>query len=326
MSKKTLAIVSIGFLFVMLSPLAITQTTPAVPAQTSNNPAPGRGGRGGRSGGGTNSFAEPSLIRYVPARDIKDRRVDMFMSDWHESMPRAIHGSLVARDILTKGDKLAPAERGAILERKNFLTRATLAAHASTTRDRLVAQQELFYIVGGTGTITAGGTMAELHKDVAVAMPANLEFLMKNDGDQPLTMYILNVPVPENYKGADKMLAVEERQAPFRAPAGNDPYIVKGASGHWAHVVRELFAGHRDGYVVGGALTVELLPMTIGEPHPHGLMQEEIWLSLEGTSLAWMSAELRLQRPGMAFMIRPDTQSTHSSVNFGDTIVKFLWL
>ena len=52
---------------------------------------------------------------------------------------------------------------------------------------------------------------------------------------------------------------------------------------------------------------------------------EEVWTAIEGTSLAWMGTELRLQRPGMAFMLRPDGLMLHSNVNYGDSQIKFLF-
>jgi mannose-6-phosphate isomerase-like protein (cupin superfamily) len=200
-----------------------------------------------------------------------------------------------------------------------------LAAHASTTPSHLDGQQEVFYIIGGAGTLTAGGAMAELHKDVAALVPANLDFVMMNTGDQPLTMYVINEPTYAGFHPNDKMLVIDERTAHVRTPAGKDPYIVPGASGHWGHVVRELFAP-RDGLAtLSSVLTVELGPLSLGEPHPHRLGAEEVWTALEGNSLAWMAAQVRLQRPGMAYIIRPDGVSTHSNINFGDSTIKFLY-
>ena len=65
--------------------------------------------------------------------------------------------------------------------------------------------------------------------------------------------------------------------------------------------------------------------MTLGEPHTHEPGHEEIWAAIEGTSLAMLGAQLRVQRPGMAFMLRPDDTMLHSNINYGDTPVKFLW-
>ena len=315
MSKATVGIVTVGFLLGILPSRATAQTPPATPVQTGNDPA---------YGGGHNSYPGPSLIVYS-SRDTEDRRIDLYMADWHESMPRSIHGSLVVRDLLTKGDYFSPPQRGAILPAENFLAYGSLAPHASTVPARLDGQQEVFYVVGGTGKLAAGGATADLHKDVAVLIPANLEFVMTNGGDQLLTMYVINEPTFAGFKPNDKMLAIDERVAHVRTPVGKDPYIVPGASGHWAHVVRELFAP-RDGLAtLSNVLTVELPPLSLGEPHPHRLGMEEVWTALEGNSLAWMASQVRMQRPGMAYMIRPDGVSTHSNINFGDTTIKLLY-
>ena len=53
---------------------------------------------------GGNSFEGPGAVRYQPSRDTLDRRIDMFIGDWRDSMPRHAYGSLVLRDILTRGD------------------------------------------------------------------------------------------------------------------------------------------------------------------------------------------------------------------------------
>jgi mannose-6-phosphate isomerase-like protein (cupin superfamily) len=330
MSKLTPAITAIGLLLLAASPLAFAQTAPA-PARTGN------------ATNGINSYPSPSAIRYAPARDPEDRRIDFFISDWHESMPRHIHGSLVVRDILTRNDNFAPPFRGAILQYANSTSYATLAPHASTIPSKLTGQQEIFYLISGVGKITAAGETAEVRKDVAAFVPANLEFVMQNTGDQALRMYIINEPTPAEFKPRDRMMVVDERSAHVRTPAvvasyasgigvqanpaanQPDPYIVPGASGHWAHVVRELFSG-RDGLgVLSSVITVELSPLSLGEPHPHAPGHEEIWLALEGDSLAMMGSELRMQHPGMAYMVRPDGAMIHSNINFSDHTVKFLW-
>ena len=321
--------VAAGLLAAMLPlPAPAQYKAPAAPIQNTNDPNYNHG-----KGGGIDSYSTPAVIRYVPAdgkvlsTGVQDRRIDMFMGDWRESMPRILHGSMVARDILTKGDDFDPREKGAVLQYINFESYATLPAGASTPIDRLTQQQEVYYVTGGTGTLLAGGALAQLHKDIAVLMPANLPFTFSNTGTDPLAMYVLNEPVPEGFKVGDKMLVIDEQEAHVRTPAADEPnpYILPGASGHWAHEVRELFA-KRDGLAtMGSVLIVELKPMTMGEPHSHNPGQEEIWTQLEGSSLAFESWQLRLQTPGMAYLIRPDGVSTHSNINVGDTTIKFLY-
>ena len=131
---------------------------------------------------------------------------------------RKIRGSLQEQDILTRGNPQNPTQKGAVLRYVNSYTYATLAAHASARATRLDGQQEVYFVQSGQGTATAAGQTADLFPNIAVLMPANLEFSIKNTGDQPLAI------------------------SPPEDSAAADPYIVGGASGHWAHIVRELFS------------------------------------------------------------------------------------
>jgi mannose-6-phosphate isomerase-like protein (cupin superfamily) len=274
---------------------------------------------------GGNSFDGPGDVRYQPERDAQDRRIDMFIGDWRKSMPRHAYGSLVLRDILTRGDNYAPPQPGAILKAVNYLAYGRLQAHNSTTPTTLRQEQNVFYVVGGTGEISAGGKAAAVHKDIAVFIPENIEFTMTNTGDADLTMYVVSEPVPDGFVPAKAMSVTDEAQVPVRTPMAASPYTLPGASGHWAHVVRDLFSRTDGLATIGDLITVDINPMTMGEPHPHNPGQEEIWAAIDGDSLAFIGTELRVQHPGMAYMIRPDQSMTHSNVNAGDAPVKFLW-
>lgn len=297
----------------------------------------------GNAVNGIDSYPGPSLIKYPP-RDTEERRIDLFFGDWRESLPEFRHGSLVTRDIFTQGDNFQPRFRAEILQYDGGLYYATLAPYASTTPATLQGYQEVYYVVGGQGKITAGGVTADLHKDIAVLMPTNLQFVMENTGDEPLQMYLIDDPTPHGFHPRKDMLVIDEERAHVRTPARAahyatgigvnanpedekfaDPFISPGASGHWAHIVRELFS-QRDGLAtLSSVITVVINPLTMGEPHPHQPGHEEIWLAMDGTSLAMAGSELRMLRPGQAYMVRPDAEMTHSNINFGDKPVKFLY-
>jgi mannose-6-phosphate isomerase-like protein (cupin superfamily) len=249
----------------------------------------------------------------------------MFIGDWRDSMPRHVYGSLVLRDILTRGDNYAPPQPGAVLMAANYVAYGRLAAHNSTMPSTLQHEQNVFYIVGGTGEITAGDKTVELRKDTAIFIPENLEFVMTSTGDDDLTMYVVSEPVPDNFAPPKAMLSIDESKVPVRTPMEASPFTLPGASGHWAHVVRDLFSRTDGLATIGDLITVDINPMTMGEPHPHRAGQEEIWVAMEGTSLAFIGTELRVQHPGMAYMIRPDESMTHSNINTSDKPVKFLW-
>jgi mannose-6-phosphate isomerase-like protein (cupin superfamily) len=274
---------------------------------------------------GGNSYAGPGDIVYPPVRDPLEERVDLFINDWHNSLPRTEFGSLVLRDILTPGDNYSPPEKGAVLQGANFLSYGRLAPGYVTTPSKMEGRQEVFYILGGKGEITAGGRTEPLHQDIAVLMPEGLEFTMKNSGDDDLTMYVIDEPTPKGFKPKTQMVAVNERTVVVRTPMEGSPYTLPGASGHWAHVVRDLF-NRQDGMAtVGDVITVEINPLSMGEPHPHGTNHEEVWVAIDGDSLALIGNELRVQKPGMAYMLRPDNIEVHSNINYGDKPVKFLW-
>jgi mannose-6-phosphate isomerase-like protein (cupin superfamily) len=285
---------------------------------------------------GINSYPGPGLVKYQNAPDPMNRRIDMFISDWHLSMPRAEHGSLILRDILTKGDNFDPPEKGAVLHYTNFFAYGRLAPGAWTTPSKLEGQQEIYYILGGEGEITAAGDTAKLHKGIAVLMPVGLEFVMRSMGDDPLTMYVINEPLPDDngivgnagriaFHPKTKMVVKDEGAARVRTPAVADPFIVGGASGHWAHIVREIFSPADGLAMEQSVITVEINPKTMGEPHPHRAGQEEVWAAIDGSSLVLLGTELRVQRPGMAYMLRPDAITIHSNINDGDKPVKFLY-
>jgi len=308
----TFAFLTAAALALVLPSLATAQTAP--PSSGTKNAI-----------NGINSYPGPEFVKYAREREPQDRRIDLFISDWQGSLPRFEHGSLVLRDILVRGDNFAPPKKSAVLRAANFFAYGRLAPGASTTPSRLEGQQEVYYVLGGEGEIAAGGDAAKLHKDIAVLVPAGLEFLMKATGDEPLTMYVINEPTPGGFHPKEKMVVKDERMARQRTPAAADPYIVGGASGHWAHIVRELFSPTDGLATEQSVITVTVNPLTMGEPHPHRPGQEEVWAAIDGTSLILMGTELRVQKPGMAYMLPPDAATVHSNINASDEPVKFLY-
>src|ERR1700753_2042232 len=108
MSKRMVAFLAVLALAALWTPRAGAQTPPPYAMKKPPNP-------------GGNSYPGPELIPYPPDRDSMDHRIDLFMADWHEAMPRHILGTLVLRDILTRGDNMAPPQRGAAFQRFNSL-------------------------------------------------------------------------------------------------------------------------------------------------------------------------------------------------------------
>jgi mannose-6-phosphate isomerase-like protein (cupin superfamily) len=262
------------------------------------------------------SLALCTLLSPLALAQATGERIDYYFGDWHNSASRTSRGSLAERDIFTKGDPQNPTQKGAVLRYINSYTYCTLAPHASTQASRLDGQQEIYFVESGRGTVTAGGKTDELYRNLAILVPANLQFTLKNTGDQPLTMYVINEPTPAGFRPNSSILVRDENQLP-----------ITSSDGHWAHIVKTIFVTADGLGTLQSVLTVALDPLTMGQPHlvDHDDI-EEVWTALDGTSLAFVSNQLRRQTPGMAFYHIPDNKTPHTNINQNeDTQVRFLY-
>jgi mannose-6-phosphate isomerase-like protein (cupin superfamily) len=246
-------------------------------------------------------------------------RVDLYFGDWHISASRIAHGTLEERDILTRGDALNPAQKSAVLRFINSYAYATLAPHASTKAERLDGQQEIYFIQSGRGTARAGSQSVDLYQNMAILVPAGLEFNLENTGDQPMTMYVISEPTPPGFRPNTSILARDENQLP-----------IASSSGMWAHVVKMLFVTADGLGSLQAVLTVTLDPLTLGKPHPvpdeDSNEIEEVWTALDGTSLALVGNQLRRLTPGMVYLHIPDNKTPHTNINGSEDFQdKFLY-
>jgi mannose-6-phosphate isomerase-like protein (cupin superfamily) len=246
-----------------------------------------------------------ALLGPVAMAQLTGDKIDAYFGDWHNATPRTVRGSLEERDIFTRGDAANPPQKGAVLRYMNSYTYDTLAPQASTKPTRLDGQQEIYYVESGQGTMTAGGQTADLYRNIAVLVPANLEFTIKSTGNQPLGMYVINEPTPPGFRPNTALLVRDENKIP-----------VSTTTGLWSHIVKPLFDTSDGLGTLQSVLTVTLDPLTIGKPHVVDHTDiEEVWTALSGTSLAFVSNTLRKQTPGMAFYHIPDNLTPHTNVN-----------
>lgn len=260
------------------------------------------------------SLAFTLFATFVLAQSKPDR-IDNYFSDWHASTPRT-NGALTERDIYTRGDPHNPAHGGAVLQFLNAYTYDTLEPHSSTKATRLQGQQEVYFVESGRGTATAGGQTVELYRNIAILVPANLEYTLNNTGDQPLALYAINEPTPANFRPNTTILVRDENKIP-----------ITSSDGLWNHIVKTLFTTQDGLATLQSVLTVSIDPLTMGKPHivDHDDI-EEVWTALDGTSLAFVGNELRRQTPGMSFYHIPDNKTPHTNINQNqDSEVRFLY-
>lgn len=261
----------------------------------------------------------PQAPSYSQLADVvwnKDRRQDvvMFFRNWRASLPRNTHGSLVEREVLLKGDPLKPAGTGTVLKYVNRFTHASLYAHSQTIPTTLKGEQEIFYILTGKGTITAGKKTVELSRGITILMPENLEFTMQNNGSESLEMYLISEPCPAGFRPNKDMLVVDENTIP-----------VASTTSHWVGIVKPLLAT-KDGLgSLESVLTCEFSPMTFFQPHSHPEGTEEVWVALDTDTWVLLGMQIWPQAPGTAFMIPSDGKTPHANFNVSDHSVKLFY-
>ena len=248
---------------------------------------------------------------YTPG---KDPDIDMFIGSWNDSMPFHTHGALVERNILTKGDPIKPPTKGAVLKYVNRFTHATLNAHASTQPTTLKSEQEVLYILSGKGIMKARGITDDLYSGIAVLVPAECEFTMECTGEDPLTMYLINEPIPSGFRPNKDILIRDENTTP-----------IGSTNGHWVHIVKGLFSTNDGLGTLESVITVAFDPMTIGHPHSHVEGCEEVWTSIKGESIAFLGKQIRMQSPGTGYMIPPDGNTPHANINTGNEQIKMFY-
>jgi mannose-6-phosphate isomerase-like protein (cupin superfamily) len=242
--------------------------------------------------------------------------VDMYFADWHAAKAQTT-GPLSETAIFTKGDPIKPTVKGAILRYLDSYVCTTLAPGASSPSVTLSGKQRVYYFSSGTGTIAAGGDSVPVSANIAVLVPANLAFTIKNTGKIPLGAYVITEPTPRGFQPGSKLVVKDELSTP-----------ISTAAQEWSRMVRPLFTAADGLATISRVETVTLDALTITRPYigtkPN---TEQLWLELSGTSIAFIGPYLRRQTTGMAYEHPPDNLAPTSNVNYAENSpVKFLFV
>ncbi|MCE5250380.1 cupin domain-containing protein [bacterium] len=263
---------------------------------------------------GTVSLSFGQTLDGSPFTPGVDPDIDMYIGNWNESLPYQTHGSLIERDILTKGDPLKPPRKGAVLKYVNRFTHATLDVGASIQPTTLKGEQEIIYILSGKGAMKGRKISTDLYPGICVLIPANCEFTMKNTGSESMTMYLVNEPIPAGFRPNTDITVKDENTLP-----------VQSTNGHWCHIVKYFFETDAGLGTLERVLTVTFDPMTIGHPHSHAEGCEEVWTAVRGESIAFLGKQIRVQPEGTGYMIPPDGKTPHANINTGKDQIKIFY-
>lgn len=262
-------------------------------------------------------FAVTALPPLAHAQELQvgsNAYVDLYFSDWHEAKAET-KGPVTEYTVFTKGDPIKPTSKGAILRYVDSYVYAALAPGATSPSTTLSGKQRVYYFTSGTGTVSGGGDAVPVSMNIAVLVPANLAFTIKNTGTSPLGAYVITEPTPSGFQPDTKLVVKDEKSTP-----------ISTAVQEWSRIVKPLFTSADGLATISSIQTVTLDAMTVTRPfigtQPN---TEHLWMELSGTSIAFIGPYLRRQKPGVAYEHPPDNLAPTSNVNYSENSqVKFL--
>jgi mannose-6-phosphate isomerase-like protein (cupin superfamily) len=242
--------------------------------------------------------------------------IDMFMNSYFNNPVRHTHGSLLERDVLSKsdGDPMNPKAKGAVLQFVNRFTHASLMAGNSTTPYTPEGEQELFYVLSGSGTVTGGGVIHDIHTGVAFLIPENLEFTMTNTGSDAMTMYLVAEPTYDGFVPKENIVIRDENKEPFHT-----------SDAHWVNTNKWLIKMDEGLADLELYITVYIAPNTFAQPHSHEEGVEEVWCPIYGDLQFLLGKQVRNLPPGTAYLIPPNGSTPHANFNVSDQAVKIFY-
>ncbi|MBT4484124.1 MAG: hypothetical protein HOC71_10670, partial [Candidatus Latescibacteria bacterium] len=125
---------------------------------------------------------EPYPYRALDPRQFDpavDPDIDMFVNHWSNSTPRVMYGDLVFRDVLTglEGpDALHPTKKGAVLIEQTAVSYATIEPGAIASGRPKDGEQQVFYVTGGAGKITAKRKTYDIKEGMGFILTPEFDF------------------------------------------------------------------------------------------------------------------------------------------------------
>jgi quercetin dioxygenase-like cupin family protein len=121
----------------------------------------------------------------------------MYKRNWRDREPIRAHGTpaldwlMMVRKV--DAHRLPDDPEAAPMERVRFFTRCTIEPGVSRDDHKHADQEQLYYIIGGTGWMTVDGEKQSVRDGDLVYIPRHAVHNIGNDGDVPLEMLLIGV-------------------------------------------------------------------------------------------------------------------------------------
>ena len=173
----------------------------------------------------------------------------------------------------------------------------------------------VLYSSSGEGKITAGKKTSALYAGICVLIPAGLEFTMQNTGAEPLTMYLINEPIPaRGFRPNKDMLVVDENTTP------SPIMILTGWDWSKHSLIRRMGLEEWN-----RSLPVLSAPILSSSHTATQLPAEEVWVAMNPNTHVLLGKQIRLQDIGTAFLVPPDNKTPHANFNLSENTVKLFY-
>ena len=202
------------------------------------------------------------LHRYVP--EIAEKNSDLTTDSCH------------CQPIFGEGDPAA-----GVLQSVARFSEVTVDARGECKAVSYERQEEIYFVLEGSGTLHYRGERATLRKDDFTYLPPGVSHTLSNPTGEPLRAVVMGIKIPAD-------VAIQPA-GPKPAVANLDQVKEQTVEGHPTSVQYKLLIGPRTGtrdlinasYVVVDAFLMDFAPGGTNFPHHH-LTAEEIYLVLDG--------------------------------------------
>ena len=263
------------------------------------------------------SLPDPSFYEFsewnhrYPDRDVN---VDLYKHSWMDSDKFIGHGGFIEATYLTPGDPLNPPAPGAVLKYLKAYNHGMLEAGNHTNPTVHNTEQVFFYILSGNGEVESGGKSAAIREGSGVFVPAKVEYMFRNTGNEPVNAVIIVEDITPDFKPQTEIKVGNFHDNP-----------VADIGMHWVNTWYSIVDDVEFCNPMGiGIVTVP--PQEIQQPHVHNPGTEEIWCKTQGDCLIMFGKVLRWHREGEAYLVPPTGKDPHMAINNTDQPSQWLYI